>query len=78
MVPAEGWGGDGSLLDVYPQVDLVFAQNDRMAIGAYEKARQKKRAGQIAFVGVDAVTDGVESVAGGEAGCYFYLSYRRR
>lgn len=60
-----------SLLDVYPQVDLVFAQNDRMAIGAYEKARQKKRAGQIAFVGVDAVTDGVESVAGGRLDATF-------
>lgn len=60
-----------SLLDVYPQVDLVFAQNDRMTIGAYEKARQKKRAGQIAFVGVDAVTDGVESVAGGRLDATF-------
>lgn len=60
-----------SLLDVYPQVDLVFAQNDRMAIGAYEKARQKKRAGQIAFVGVDAVTDGVESVVGGRLDATF-------
>lgn len=60
-----------SLLDVYPQVDLIFAQNDRMAIGAYEKARQKKRAGQIAFVGVDAVTDGVESVAGGRLDATF-------
>lgn len=60
-----------SLLDVYPQVDLVFAQNDRMAIGAYEKARQKKRAGQIAFVGVDAVTDGVESVAEGKLDATF-------
>lgn len=60
-----------SLLDVYPQVDLVFAQNDRMAIGAYEKARQKKRAGQIAFVGVDAVTGGVESVAGGRLDATF-------
>lgn len=60
-----------SLLDVYPQVDLVFAQNDRMAIGAYEKARQKKRTGQIAFVGVDAVTDGVESVAGGRLDATF-------
>ena len=42
-----------------------------MAIGAYEKARQKKRAGQIAFVGVDAVTDGVESVAGGRLDATF-------
>lgn len=60
-----------SLLDVYPQVDLVFAQNDRMAIGAYEKARQKKRAGQIAFVGVDAVAGGVESVAEGKLDATF-------
>ena len=60
-----------SLLDVYPQVDLVFAQNDRMAIGAYEKARQKNRAGQIAFVGVDAVAGGVESVAEGKLDATF-------
>ena len=36
-----------TLLDAHPQVNLVFAQNDRMASGAYEKARQKNRAGQM-------------------------------
>lgn len=60
-----------TLLDAHPQVDLVFAQNDRMAIGAYEKARQKNRAGQIAFVGVDAVAAGVESVAEGKLDATF-------
>lgn len=60
-----------TLLDAHPQVDLVFAQNDRMAIGAYEKARQKNRAGQIAFVGVDAVAVGVESVAEGKLDATF-------
>ena len=60
-----------TLLDAHPQVNLVFAQNDRMAIGAYEKARQKNRAGQIAFVGVDAVAGGVESVAEGKLDATF-------
>lgn len=60
-----------TLLDAHPQVNLVFAQNDRMAIGAYEKARQKNRAGQIAFVGVDAVAAGVESVAEGKLDATF-------
>ena len=60
-----------TLLDAHPQVNLVFAQNDRMASGAYEKARQKNRAGQIAFVGVDAVAAGVESVAEGKLDATF-------
>ena len=66
-----------TLLDAHPQVNLVFAQNDRMAIGAYEKARQKNRAGQIAFVGVDAVAAGSGKCGGRQTGCYLHLSYRR-
>lgn len=67
----KAWEVMDTLLDAHPQVDLVFAQNDRMAIGAYEKAHQKNRAGQIAFVGVDAVAGGVESVAEGKLDATF-------
>lgn len=67
----KAWEVMDTLLNSHLQVDLVFAQNDRMAIGAYEKARQKKRAGQIAFVGVDAVAGGVESVAEGQLDATF-------
>lgn len=41
-----------SVLQVRQDIDLVFAQNDRMAIGAYLSAKQNK---EIAFVGVDAL-----------------------
>ena len=38
----------------YPDIDLVFAQNDRMAVGAYlawKKSNRKK----MAFIGIDAL-----------------------
>lgn len=44
-----------SILGRYPDVDLIYAQNDRMAAGAYEAARRRGRAGQIDFIGIDAL-----------------------
>lgn len=44
-----------SLLHVYPNIDLVFAQNDRMAVGAYQAALKHKREKDILFVGIDAL-----------------------
>lgn len=57
-----------SLLPLHPDIDLVFAQNDRMAIGSYLAARQHGREKQMLFVGIDALpgTDyGVEQVMKG-------------
>lgn len=44
-----------SLLWRYPKIDVVFAQNDRMATGAYLAADREHRSHDIAFVGIDAL-----------------------
>ncbi len=57
-----------SILMKHNDVDFVFAQNDRMAIGASESAKKAGKQG-IRFTGIDAlpVTDGgLEKVAAGE------------
>lgn len=52
-----------SLLDIYPDVDLIFAQNDRMAIAAKDVARRHGR-GDIKVIGIDAApTIGIPAVA---------------
>lgn len=58
-----------TLLTRYPQVDIVYAQNDRMAAGAYAAAVRAGRAEQMRFVGTDALSGegyGVEQVLAGE------------
>lgn len=63
-----------TILPRYGNIDLVFAQNDRMAIGAYQSANRQGRAKDIAFVGVDAVWSegyGVDHVAAGELDATF-------
>lgn len=54
-----------SILRAYPKIDVVFAQNDMMAIGAYEAAKQYHREKEIAFIGIDAIAGdglGLEAV----------------
>ncbi|MDR2087257.1 MAG: substrate-binding domain-containing protein, partial [Dysgonamonadaceae bacterium] len=49
----------------FPQIDLVFAHNDRMAVGAFNIARKHGKAGNILFVGIDAlpgIDGGIEQV----------------
>lgn len=58
-----------SILTVTPQIDIVFAHNDRMASGAYEAARKHHREKDIRFIGIDALTGndyGVEQVMKGK------------
>lgn len=45
-----------SLLRLYPDVDLIFAHCDRMALGAYHAAERLGRADAITFVGIDGMT----------------------
>lgn len=55
-----------SLLSIYPDIDLVYAHNDRMAIGAYLAAARAGRQHNIAFVGIDALPGpeyGIDQVA---------------
>jgi ribose transport system substrate-binding protein len=44
----------------YPKIDLVYAQNDPMALGAYLSAKAANRASQMKFIGTDglAIPDG--------------------
>ena len=63
-----------TLLAHFPQIDVVYAQNDRMAAGAYAVARQKGRAGEMRFIGTDALSGegyGVEQVLKGELDATF-------
>lgn len=54
-----------SLLKVYPDVDLIFAHNDRMAIGASEAAAAAGR-DNIKIIGIDAAPEiGIQAVVDG-------------
>jgi ABC-type sugar transport system substrate-binding protein len=49
------------ILSAVPQIDVVYARNDPMAMGAYLAAREKGREKEMIFVGVD----GLQGEAGG-------------
>lgn len=54
-----------SLLKIYPDVDLIYAHNDRMAIGASEVVQSLKR-DNIKIIGIDAAPNiGIRAVADG-------------
>lgn len=54
-----------SLLKVYPDVDLIYAHNDRMAIGASEVVRAQGL-DNIRIIGIDAAPNvGIQAVADG-------------
>ncbi len=44
-----------SVLTCYPEINLVFAQNDRMGVGARNVAVRRNRSKDMLFVGVDAL-----------------------
>ena len=55
-----------SLLEMYPQTNLIFAHNDRMALGAYEAALKAGRS-DIKIIGIDAAPNiGIQGVADGK------------
>ena len=57
-----------SVFQTNKNIDLVFAQNDRMAIGAYLSARQQQLEKKMLFVGIDALPGkeyGVEQIING-------------
>lgn len=52
-----------SLLDIYPDVNLIYAHNDRMAIGASEVAK-RRGLHDIRIIGIDAAPNiGIQAVA---------------
>ena len=57
-----------SVFQTNKNIDLVFAQNDRMAIGAYLSARQQQLEKEMLFVGINALPGkeyGVEQIING-------------
>jgi ABC-type sugar transport system substrate-binding protein len=44
-----------NILQKEQNIDVVFAQNDRMALGAYNAAQQINKENRIKFIGVDAL-----------------------
>lgn len=53
-----------SLLSLHPDVDLIYAHNDRMAIGASEMAQKKGM--DVKVIGIDATPEiGIKAVADG-------------
>jgi ABC-type sugar transport system substrate-binding protein/DNA-binding response OmpR family regulator/nitrogen-specific signal transduction histidine kinase len=52
-------------LAAYPEIDIVYAHNDRMAMGAYNAALRYNVADKIRFIGIDAIpgkNGGIEQV----------------
>lgn len=63
-----------SILNHFPQIDIVYAQNDRMAAGAYAATARKHREKEMRFIGTDALPGegyGVEQVLAGELDATF-------
>ncbi|GHT08988.1 sensor histidine kinase [Bacteroidia bacterium] len=57
------------LAEMPDTIDLVFAHNDRMAMGAYNAAKRLNRTDNIFFVGIDALPgagNGIEQVIDGK------------
>lgn len=63
-----------TLLARFPEIDVVYAQNDRMAAGAYDVAERQGRAEEMRFIGTDALPSegyGVEQVLDGQLDATF-------
>jgi ribose transport system substrate-binding protein len=63
---AEGLTVFENILEAQPVIDGVFAHNDEMILGAIEAASAANRAGEIVFVGFDAIDDAVAAVEAGD------------
>lgn len=60
-----------SLLNLYPEVEVIYAHNDRMALAAAETARNKGR-GDIHILGVDGAPEiGLRAVSDGKIDATF-------
>jgi ribose transport system substrate-binding protein len=56
------------ILSATPAIDVIYARNDSMAMGAYLAAREKGRTGEMIFVGIDGLpgdAGGIRKVADG-------------
>ncbi len=63
---AEGLTVYENILQAQPEINGTFAHNDEMILGAIEAAEAAGRAGEIVFVGFDAVDDAIAAVNAGK------------
>lgn len=62
-----------SLLQAHPDVDVVYAHNDEMALGAVKVLKDSGKLADVAVVGVDGQNEAIDAVAKGEmAATYVY------
>ena len=60
-------------LQAFPKIDLVYAHNDPMALGARRAAEAAGRAGEMKFIGIDGLPDeGVKAVLEGKLDATFW------
>ena len=70
-LPAE-WNAENAmnltidLLSTTPDIDVIFCNNDNMALGVVEALRTTGKLGEIMIIGVDGTTDGYASIEKGE------------
>jgi ribose transport system substrate-binding protein len=63
---AKGLSVFENILEAQPEINGVFAHNDEMILGAIEAAEAAGRAGEMVFVGFDAIDDAVAAVEEGK------------
>jgi len=63
---AEGLSVFENILQTRPVINGVFAHNDEMILGAIEAAEAAGRAGEMVFVGFDAINEAVAAVDAGK------------
>lgn len=64
-----------TILQAHEKIDVVYAHNDPMAVGAYLAAKNTGREHEMIFVGVDGLggeNGGVKRVLDGQLACTFY------
>jgi ribose transport system substrate-binding protein len=55
-----------NMLQAHPEIDGVFAENDEMALGAYEAVRAARLEDKIKIVGFDGTADAIQSIREGK------------
>ena len=56
-----------NLLQAYPELKCIVAQNDEMAMGALQAVKDSQA--DVIVGGIDAIADAVEAVRNGELSC---------
>lgn len=60
-----------TMLTANPNVDVVYAHNDEMALGAVQELKKAGRLADVAVIGVDGQNEAIQSVADGEMAATF-------